>query len=80
MKRLNAEIKRYLEENGIKQVFLQSRIGLGVSSLNALLNGNRGITAEEYFAICRALNLPLDYFTTDTTAIVNDEKRGVPNR
>lgn len=51
-----------MEERGIKQSFLKERLGMTASTVNALLNGNRGISAEEYFKICDALKVPLDYF------------------
>ena len=59
---LNQKIKRFMEERGIKQSFLKERLGMTASSVNALLNGNRGRSAEEYFKMCDALNVPLDYF------------------
>ena len=62
---MNEKIKSYLEENGIKQSYLQKKLGISMSSVNALLNGNRGISAEEYFIICDALKVPLDFFKQD---------------
>ena len=59
---LNKKIKKYMEERGIKQSFLKEHLGMTASTVNALLNGNRGISAEEYFKICDALKVPLDYF------------------
>lgn len=59
---LNQKIKSYLDERGIKQSFLKERLGMTASVVNALVNGNRGISAEEYFKICDALKVPLDYF------------------
>lgn len=54
-----------MEERGIKQSFLKKQLGMKTSTVNALLNGNRGISAEEYFKICDALKVPLEYFRTD---------------
>ena len=54
-----------MEERGIKQSFLKDHLGMKASTVNALLNGNRKITAEEYFKICNALKVPLDYFKSD---------------
>lgn len=71
---VNIKIKRYLEDNGIKQTFLQKHLNMGLSTLNALLNDNRRVTADEYFKICNALNLPLDYFATDTAATVKSKQ------
>lgn len=59
---LNEKIKKFMEERGIKQSFLKERLGMTASAVNALLNGNRGISAEEYFKICDAFKVPLDYF------------------
>lgn len=56
------KIKKYLEDHGIKQSFIRERLGISASACNAMLNGNRGISAEEYFKICDALGVPLDYF------------------
>lgn len=59
---LNKRIKSYMEERGIKQSFLKEPLGMTASTLNALLNGNRKLSAEEYFKICDALDVPLEYF------------------
>ncbi len=59
---MQTKIKQYLEERGIKQSFLRKKLGMSPSTCNAMLNGNRGISAEEYFKICDALGVPLDYF------------------
>ena len=59
---MQTKIKKYLEDHGIKQAFLQKKLGISVSSCNALINGKRGISAEEYFKICDALGVSLDYF------------------
>ena len=72
---MNRAIKQYLEERGIKQSFLGERLGMSPSTVNALINGNRGISAKEYFQICDALNLPLDYFK-NATAIAEETKYG----
>lgn len=67
-----------MEERGIKQSFLKKQLGMKASTVNALLNGNRGISAEEYFKICDALKVPLEYFRTDiiedTAATVGNDK------
>ena len=62
---LHKKIKKFMEERGIKQSFLKEYLGVTASTVNALLNGNRGISAEEYFKICDALKVPLDYFRAE---------------
>ncbi|MCD7733003.1 MAG: helix-turn-helix domain-containing protein [Oscillospiraceae bacterium] len=64
---LNQSIKKFMEERGIKQSFLKEQLGMKASTVNALLNGDRKISAEEYFKICNALKVPLDYFKSDLT-------------
>lgn len=57
-----SDIKRYLENNGIKQAYLSEQTGIPAPILNMMLNDNRKIEANEYMRICDALGLPLDYF------------------
>ncbi len=59
---MHARIKQYLEDHGIKQSFLQKKLGISITSCNAMLNGKRGISAEEYFKICDALKVGLETF------------------
>ena len=63
---LNRRIKKFMEERGVKQSFLKEQLGMTASTVNALLNGNRGISAEEYFKICDALKVPLEFFRGDS--------------
>lgn len=55
-------IKQYLSENGIKQTFLAEKCGLTDSIVSDICMGNRKVDCLEYYAICKALNLPLSYF------------------
>lgn len=59
------KIKEYLNNKGISQTFVANKIGMPINILNAALNGNRKILAEEYFLICQALEVPLDTFVND---------------
>jgi len=56
------KIKEYLMKKGISQTYVSSKTGIPISTLNAALNGNRKILAEEYFLICQVLEVPLDTF------------------
>lgn len=56
------KIKKYLDDNGIKYSFLSEQIGMPMNVLSPLLNGKRKMTVEEYFAICRALNVDVGRF------------------
>lgn len=57
-----SDIKKYLEENGIKQNYLSEKTGIPPAILNAIMNDKRKIEVNEYLKICDALELPLDYF------------------
>lgn len=59
---LGPKIKKYLHDNGIKQSYISEKTNLSIPILNAMLNGNRKITAEEYFLICDALNVNVEFF------------------
>lgn len=56
------KIKEYLKSKGISQTFVSNKTGIPITTLNAVLNGNRKLLAEEYFVICQALGVPLDTF------------------
>lgn len=57
-----SDIKKYLERNGIKQIFVSEQTGISANKLNMMLNDNRKIEANEYMKICDAIGVPLDYF------------------
>lgn len=57
-----SDIKKYLEDNGIKQNYLSEKTGIPTCIINVILNNKRKIEANEYMKICDALGVPLDYF------------------
>ncbi len=57
-----SDIKKYLEENGIKQAFVSEKTGIPAPILNMMLNDNRKIEANEYMKICDAIGVPLEQF------------------
>lgn len=63
---LGRKIKKYMDSKGIKQTFLAEKTKMSLQTVNAILNGNRKIEATEYFKICQALEISLDYlFSTE---------------
>lgn len=63
---VGAKIKAYLVENGIKQTFLAQKAGLTDSRVSDICNGSaQRIDCIEYYKICKALNLDLEYFMPD---------------
>ena len=59
---LGTRIKNYLDEKGIKYSFVADRIGLPMNIFSPILHNKRELKATEYFAICRALKVPLEKF------------------
>ncbi|MBQ9773127.1 MAG: helix-turn-helix transcriptional regulator [Clostridia bacterium] len=55
-------VKQYLEERGVSQAFLARAVGVSVQTMNAICNDRQTMSAELYYAICRVLGLPFDYF------------------
>jgi transcriptional regulator with XRE-family HTH domain len=65
---IGLHIKEYLKSKGISQTYVAKKIGIATNIFNAMLNGNRSISAAEYFAICEALEVPLETFKPKKTA------------
>ena len=59
---LGNAIKTYILASGLKIVAIADKSDIPANTLSAILNGKRKITAEEYFSICEALNVPLEKF------------------
>lgn len=59
---LGPTIKNYMEEMGIKQTFLADKTGIKLQDINAILNGDRKIEANEYYDICATLDKQLEFF------------------
>lgn len=62
---IGAKIKEYLIENGIKQTFLAQKAGLTDSIISDICIHDRKVDCIEYYRICKALNVPLDFFLKD---------------
>lgn len=59
---MNKKIKKFLEENNITVKELAEKSKINVRCLYDIFNANRKISAEEYIAICYALNVKMEYF------------------
>lgn len=60
---LGIRIREYIVSSGMKLGAVAEKVDIPMNTFSAMMNGKRKITAEEYFAICEALNVPLDMFT-----------------
>lgn len=56
------EIKQFLEKNGIKQSYVADGAGIKRDALCTTLNGRRKLPIDEYCRICKALNVPFEFF------------------
>ncbi|WP_019849819.1 helix-turn-helix domain-containing protein [Desulfitobacterium sp. PCE1] len=55
-------IKQYLENKGVTQVFLAEKAKISTGAINQMLNGKRKIIVEEYLAL-KCLKLIAAYRT-----------------
>ena len=56
------EIANYIEDVGINQSAVARKIGMSKQTFGKCLKGERKITADEYVAICDALQVPVSKF------------------
>ena len=56
------KIKKYLDDNGIKQTFVADKVGISVSQMSDICNRARSIDCVVYYGICNVLNVPYDTF------------------
>lgn len=59
---LGAKIRAYLDENGIKMVFLADKTGLPYNIIVDICCKGRKVETMEYVKICEALKVPLETF------------------
>jgi len=59
---LGIKIREYILDSGMKLSAIAERVNIPMNTFSAMMNGKRKITAEEYFAICKELNVPLEQF------------------
>ena len=62
---VGAKIKEYLDNHGIKQSWLASKVGLSRSQMSDICIKDRTIDCVVYFKICKVLNVPLEEFLKD---------------
>lgn len=59
---INENIKKYLEEHGIKQTFLANKSGIHIKKINSIIANNRKVSAEELGKISKALDVDPNIF------------------
>lgn len=61
---LYERIRQYLNFKKIPYSKIAEKIGKPLPIFSNMINGKRKIEAEEYFAICKALDLDVSFFVT----------------
>lgn len=56
------KVRKYIDENGIKQVAVAKKAGIPNVTFNAIMNGKRTMYAEDLREICIALNVSPEIF------------------
>lgn len=56
------KVRRYIDDQGIKQVAIAEKAGISKTTFNAIMNGKRTMYAEDLRAICLALNVSPELF------------------
>ena len=59
---IGEKIKAYVDEHGIMQKFLAEKAGITPSQMSLVMSGQRTLNVIEYYNICKALNVPMEYF------------------
>lgn len=58
-----AKLKAFLKDKGISQTFVARKVGIPVSSLCGVLNGNVSLKVDLLEDVCRAIGVPpADFF------------------
>lgn len=59
---IKERIAAYVEEKGLKQIYISQRTGLSPQAVSSLLRGERNLDVEEYAKLCDVLGVPYNYF------------------
>lgn len=65
---IRTNIRNYIEDHGISKSYVAKKAHITVPKLSLTLSCKRGLKAEEYVMICRALGKSCDTFVDNTTA------------
>ena len=65
---LGTTIKKYIDDKGLKQQKVAMDAGLTAQQLSDICCERRKVDALEYFRICKALDVDLDYFARQVEA------------
>ena len=64
---IGQKVKVYSASKGITQRYLGNAAGVSDNRITNVLKGKSEISVFEYYSICKALNVPLEFFFEDKT-------------
>lgn len=64
------KIKDYIDSHGIKMSKIIRDTGIPQSTFSAIINGQRHLRADEFFAICKSLDVPPETFEPEESELV----------
>lgn len=73
-----ARLKQARQQRGLKQADAARRVGVSVSSMSAMENGQRKVDAFELFALARLYRQPMDWFFSGHPELWNDSHKRAP--
>lgn len=59
------KIKKYMDDNGIKQNYVAEKIGIAENTLSQKLTGKSKLYADEFVSIILVLGVDPNYFMND---------------
>ena len=64
------KIKEYMNAKGIKYSWVANKLGMSNTTFGTIMNGTRTLKADEFFAICKSLEVPPETFDPDKAEFV----------
>lgn len=56
------KVRKYIDDQGMKQVAIAEKAGISKTTFNAIMNGKRTMYADDLRAVCLALNVSPELF------------------
>jgi transcriptional regulator with XRE-family HTH domain len=56
------KIKEYMNAKGIKYSWVADKLGMSNTTFGTIMNGQRNLRADEFFAICKVLEVSPEIF------------------
>ena len=67
------KVRAYIDDKGLKQVAVAQKAGIPKTTFNAIMNGKRTLYADDFRAICLALNVSPELFINVKNRCLHDD-------